>query len=706
VASDCPSFGSFDPVCEDPRTCQGAKGAAVCTAGSTCATTGVEQDDSACTAQTLANECGFFLPVFCNGQVDQSTPSCPTTCNSNADCDDNAYCDDVTDTCVADLDDGLACGGDDQCESGHCQNGFCCQSGDCCESAVDCPANYSGAPVCTVASACQGQRDLAVCVDSECGTLNNTPDDSACDAGTIADTCGPYPSLICDGSIVQTEPSCATSCSGDTECDTNAYCNAQSQCEFDEINGSVCSRDSQCESGHCENGFCCANGDCCANDDDCSHLDIATNCDSQSSCQGTRTDGICNASFECASQAADDDSACSGLPTEDCGPYPALACTSAVSQPANQAALCATSCSIDADCDTSAHCDAGECVPDSGQGGFCNSQADCGSGLTCVDSICCATACSGSCQACDLPGSVGTCSIIASGQDPDAECGAIDCSGFYFGWEGDTCFEKANLSAAGATCGGDGACGSTIEECTAQTIRGSAEVTCDSTCQSPNLASCTGTTAGSCNNLDLGSETCGNGVCEVTTERCVAGAPQTCVPNSAAATGETCDGLDNDCNGSVDDGLDADAYELNNSCASNFFLGTLNEGESSNFSDMTLYTSGDEDWFRQLTSEAFTTCTTGVDETYEYTVTMIPPAGQDYDLEICFNSFTDSSCSLDCLTPSVNGGDLPEFVGGTWSGPCGGGTNDGLNFFIHVFPFAGASSCEPYTLQTSFVKTN
>ena len=115
------------------------------------------------------------------------------------------------------------------------------------------------------------------------------------------------------------------------------------------------------------------------------------------------------------------------------------------------------------------------------------------------------------------------------------------------------------------------------------------------------------------NNLDLGTETCGLGVCEVTTDRCVAGSSQTCVPNSGAATAESCDGIDNNCNGSTDEGLPVDAYESNDTCGSNFFLGLLGEGLSETRTDMTLYTSGDEDWYRELTTEDFTTCTTGVD---------------------------------------------------------------------------------------------
>lgn len=705
IASDCPSFGSFDPMCEDSHSCQGTVGAAVCTAGNSCATTGEEQNDSACSLSTMASDCGFFLPVFCNGQVDQVAPSCATNCTSSAQCDNNAFCDPTSNLCVEDRVDGGQCSSDNQCQSSHCQNGFCCGTGDCCSSANDCPTSFSTAPSCTVPSACQGQRDLAQCVSSECETLFNASDDSACTSSTVANACGPYPSLVCSGVISQTPPECPTSCTGDTQCDANAYCNSQGQCEFDEGNGSSCAGNSQCVSGHCQNGFCCATGDCCAGNDDCNHLDVAADCDSQSTCQGSRTDGVCQTNSQCTATQISDDSICAGLKSNDCSLYPAIRCTSATTQASNQAALCSASCVSDADCDASAHCQGNSCVPDIGAGGFCDQQSDCSSGLVCVDSVCCDNICAGTCGACDLQGSVGTCSLIPGGMDPDAECDSIDCSTFYFGWEGGTCFAKANVSAALATCGGDGACASQPDECSAQSARGPAALVCDPICQSPNLSSCTGTTPGTCDNLSLGTETCGTGACQVAVNRCSDGSSQSCVANSGAATAEVCDRIDNNCDGNVDNGLPSDDYELNNSCQSHYFLGLLGEGLSQSYHDMTLYTAGDEDWYRQKTTEDFTTCISGVDEEYSYTVTLTPPLGKDYDLEVCYNSFTDSSCTLDCFSNEL-GGDAPEVIALAWAGPCGGGTNDGLNFFIRVYPFLAANSCEPYSLDTEFLKTN
>ncbi len=53
----------------------------------------------------------------------------------------------------------------------------------------------------------------------------------------------------------------------------------------------------------------------------------------------------------------------------------------------------------------------------------CAAGAECGTGI-CRDGVCCNAACDGVCESCSLPGSIGQCTPIPAGQDPEKECAA------------------------------------------------------------------------------------------------------------------------------------------------------------------------------------------------------------------------------------------------------------------------------------------
>ena len=700
TADQCPGFGTFAPTCDDPATCQGTRGEAVCNANSICSTNGVVQDDSACDSTTVADDCGFYKAIDCSGATSQTPPVCPTSCQTHADCDADAWCNPQNHTCQGDLDDGDSCGNpgdDDRCKSGHCQNGFCCGAGDCCGVAQDCPPSYSRAPQCTSPSACDGDADIATCVNSECAKLANVDDDSACTGGTVASTCGPYKSIFCTGSATQTAPICPDTCTSDSDCDVNAYCNAAGHCVPDEPDGGSCGGDQQCQSNHCQNGFCCGAGDCCAADNDCNAYDKAPVCNTPGSCQGTRVEGACNAQKECGPTTVDDDSGCAGIQANDCGPYPPQICTNMMAQPPP---VCAAMCLGDGDCDLSAHCNpiTMQCDPDQGQGGFCSHPQDCGSGLTCVDNVCCNTACNGSCEACDLPGTVGTCTKVASGQDPDNECGGVSCAGFYYGFQGSSCERKADVPANIAACNGAGACRTQAQECNGYNVAGPVTLTCNGTCQTPTGGTCTGQVAGQCTNVNPGTITCGQGICTRTVNQCVNGAPNTCVPGSPQT--ETCNDLDDNCNGVVDDGNLSDGYEPNPDCGSVRTLGAVGSDGSNTYNSMNIYGSGDYDTYAIPMNETDNTCYCGfpyLDEDYNANVTLTVPNGAG-SYEFCMNT---NSCGWPA-------GYCFQVAAGTTTtltqqldGSCPGSDNYTVYVRIRGNSTPGFS-CHPYTLSYFF----
>ena len=99
----------------------------------------------------------------------------------------------------------------------------------------------------------------------------------------------------------------------------------------------------------------------------------------------------------------------------------------------------------------------------------CGTGADCPSGF-CVDGVCCNTACNGTCQSCNVPGSPGTCTPIAAGTDPAGECGAgaaCDGLGNCRKQNGGTCAQGSDCLSANCADGFccDTACTGLCEQC-------------------------------------------------------------------------------------------------------------------------------------------------------------------------------------------------------------------------------------------------
>ncbi|MBX3249215.1 MAG: putative metal-binding motif-containing protein [Myxococcales bacterium] len=709
TSANCPGYPGEGTLCTTPSQCRGTRGTVTCNPERfQCETMSGVRDDSACTAAIVADDCGFFRDVRCTGEPLQTEPMCGRTCTAHTECDDGAHC--FFGACVPNRPDGESCTAAAQCESGHCQNGFCCSGGDCCGTAVHCPASYRGAPVCLDSRACQGTRDAATCIDSRCGTMPGVPDDSACTSAIVADECGLYPSVRCTGAVDQMAPVCRTSCLGHDDCDPGAHCR-MGMCVLDQPDGAACTDGRQCTSRHCQNGFCCGSGDCCSRATDCPDAyRRPSTCLAAATCQGVRRDAVCAPSSQCIlGDPIDDDRGCTGLVSNTCGLYPSVACTSEPDQPSDQMSRCATSCTVNGDCDPGAFCNAmGQCQSEGGPGDACTSTSQCSGALSCVDGVCCTSSCTGTCVACNVPGNEGTCSPIPAGQDPAEECGGVACGGYFAGWSANVCYERADAPSSAVSCNGAGACQTAAQVCPAQGP-GNIRQTCNTTCQSPNGGTCAGTTAPMCTNLDLGSQSCGTGACRRTVPVCVSGSPNTCTPGSPST--EMCNGIDDDCDGVADNNIASafDAHEPNGSCAE---LATLTrvttDGASASrtaSASGTVYYQGDVDFYRiRVDEDGASDCILNCGLTRERStlqVTFRAPSGSG-SYEICGAATSCPSSWTNCF--SVAAGATRTFTLNGRTACCSGigcSTDNSDWFYLRVRGLGATPSwsCQPYSLE-------
>jgi len=158
---------------------------------------------------------------------------------------------------------------------------------------------------------------------------------------------------------------------GDGICDEGSETPGSCPADCEGCGDGVCSSDETCSTCSADCGDCCGDGICDA--------DIGEDCSTCSAdCGDCCGDGICNADIG-----------------EDC-----------------------STCS--ADC--------GDCLKELGE--TCSSGGECLSGY-CVDGVCCDNTCTGLCKACDLSGSLGTCTNVPNNQDPDNECPNAICRSSY-----------------------------------------------------------------------------------------------------------------------------------------------------------------------------------------------------------------------------------------------------------------------------------
>jgi hypothetical protein len=404
--------------------------------------------DGICTGVSGSVGSPSCAPFLCSGAA-----SCPATCTGDSQCSTGAYCA-ANQTCQYTQTNGAICARDGQCQSSHCADGFCCNSA-CGGSCDSCAASL-------------GASRNGTCTTVAAGSLG-TP------------SCAPY---TCDG----TSTSCDPACNADTDCASGNYCTSSHLCVAAQPNGLQCTRDRQCGTGHCADGFCCnsacggscdfcaaslgasGNGTCtnvagaagapscnlyvcqaatascpgsCANDAQCSASAYCSN----GACVAKRVNGTqCNATDQCSSGSCVEGVCCNTACSGACDTCLALlgasadgACTTspagAVGSPScnpfvcdGASTTCPGTCKLDSDCISSAYCSSGACLAKRAIAVSCTASNQCSSNF-CADGVCCVSACDGACDSCNLPGTRGTCSADPAGQPGDPSCGAYVCDG-------------------------------------------------------------------------------------------------------------------------------------------------------------------------------------------------------------------------------------------------------------------------------------
>ena len=526
----------------------------------------------ACNLPGLTGACslepiGFAGAPSCSPFVCGGNPTCPTLCMADAQCIATSYC--QLSACVPKKSNGTACNGGNECSSAQCIDGFCCNTacggacdacdvpgfagtcrarpagatgvpscapyvcggstafcGTTCVTDVECAATaFCGGGVCAtkrvngVACSANNQCQTDQCVDGFCC---NSVCGSGCDvcnapgkAGTCqvvaagaagAPACAPY---LCGGSAT-----CPTSCTADVQCTLTAFCNGDA-CVPKLANGAVCSGTRECASGQCGDGVCC-NSACGAA------------CDA---CDVTGSVGICIFSPKGSP----------GAPS--CAP---LLCT-------GNLASCPTSCVDDTSCLPGQYCLGSVCQGRLDPGFSCTDPNECVS-RTCVDGVCCTSACTGACDACNVAGSVGQCTAVAVGSPGAPSCapfvcyGTADCpvscttdvqcsSTTYC--LGGSCVPR---QATGAVCATPRQCGSGF--CADGVC---CNASCDGACDSCNLAGA----VGQCTVLSAGSP--GAPACAPYVCTGAATCPVTCADDSSCTGLTVC--AEGVCGGSRDAGV-------------------------------------------------------------------------------------------------------------------------------------------------------
>ncbi|MFH0899892.1 MAG: hypothetical protein V2A73_04610, partial [Pseudomonadota bacterium] len=306
---------------------------------------------------------------------------------------------------------------------------------------------------CGICAVCDGVGACSVAPadDDECGVLDCNGLDKPCrDYSDMAtDRCAELGSCKASNTIA-TCTSFVDATSG-TDCGTCAVCDDAGACS-----------EAPADDHRCGVLDCDELDTTCRN-----YSDITTNrCAAAGVCKEPNSDAACTGFVDAAFGTACGSAYCSGTVlfradmcgvgetsgrcndggSQECAPY---LCHSGA---------CTTSCQKNADCALGNYCDGEQCRVKKTIGALCADGSQCQSS-NCVDSVCCSTDCAGVCASCVIAGSVGTCSPVPAGSDPDGECsGAGTCGGTCNGMGACTAAKPGEPCGSCRTCNADGRC--------------------------------------------------------------------------------------------------------------------------------------------------------------------------------------------------------------------------------------------------------
>ena len=230
---------------------------------------------------------------------------------------------------------------------------------------------------------------------------------------------------------------CLAACQGAADCIQGTFCEgAMNACKPVAGTGNTCQNAGECGSGFCVDGVCCntacaglcqrcndplSKGLCVATS---SGLDPDNECAGADACNGVGAcakpqGAMCGQDIECLGKVCEDLTCCNAACAGPCRRCDIMGKQGTCSNVDANAQV--TGCTGAQACDGS-----GNCKTKNGQS--CGGNAECMSNV-CQDGVCCNNGCAGACARCDIPGSIGTCTNVAPGEQVAGCTGTSACDG-------------------------------------------------------------------------------------------------------------------------------------------------------------------------------------------------------------------------------------------------------------------------------------